>query len=218
MNNIEKVEEISQEILDVQSLTDLDVEMLDRVIEKAGENINICTGILIVRVLTTVHKVGKSLYDYIMCRRLLKFYAGCKDVDFEKKEKFYRKNIFGKKREIGYLFLQLLERLDEDEKAFLIGKLYVYCAENEYDLRSYFRICKIVEKCYYENLHFLSEWESKETICAKNKFIPQEVMESMHNDGLISACGNDGGGFGSEDDEGVIYKLSKYGETLLNII
>ncbi len=28
MSNIEKVEEISQEILDIQSLTDLDVELL----------------------------------------------------------------------------------------------------------------------------------------------------------------------------------------------
>lgn len=218
MDNIEILRDNAQEILDIQSLTDQNIEMLDKLIEQIGKELDICTGISIVGVLSTIHKVGKSFFDYKMCIRLLNFYSGCKNINYEKRDKFYKKNIFGKKRKIGYLFLQLLDRLDKDEKALLIGKLYVYCVFNEYDINSYFRICRIVEKCYYEDLHYLKEWESNQTICAQNKLIPQEIMESLYSDGLISECGINGGGFKPDDDAGVIYILSKYGEILLSII
>lgn len=36
---------------------------------------------------------------------------------------------------MGNLFFQLLEGLDEDEKAFLIRELHAYCAEIYWDTR-----------------------------------------------------------------------------------
>lgn len=126
--------------------------------------------------------------------------------------------MFGKEEEIGYKIIQLLEYQDTDEKAILIGKLYAYCAEQGYDLNSFFRICRIVEKCYYEDLTFLFHWKTREIICAKNKLVPQEIVESLYNAGMLSECGIDGGGFKVDDDEGIKYALSKYGEIILSII
>lgn len=129
-----------------------------------------------------------------------------------------QKNVFGKERRIGYNFLQLLERLDIDAKAMLIGRLYMYCVDNEYDISSYFRICKIVEKCYFDDLEFLNYWKENKTICSQNKSIPQEIMESLYSSGLLAECGDDGGGFRENDDEGTMYTLNKYGEILLSLI
>lgn len=153
-----------------------------------------------------------------MCIRLVKFYLGCKNISQKKREKFYNKNVFGKEKEIGYRFVQLLDRLDSDEKAYLIGRLYVYCIDHEYDLSSFFRICRIVENCYYDDLQFLVNWKSHEIICAKNKWVPQEIVEALYGGGLLSECGFDGGGFEPDEDEGVKYVLNKYGEILLSII
>lgn len=36
---------------------------------------------------------------------------------------------------MGNVFFQLLKRLDEDEKAFLIRELHAYCAETYWDMR-----------------------------------------------------------------------------------
>ena len=114
--------------------------------------------------------------------------------------------------------MQLLGRLDSDEKAILIGKLYAHCVEGEYDLDSYFRICRIVEKCYFDDLEFLSHWKEHETICSQNNLIPQEIMESLYSAGLLAECGFNGGGFKEDDEEGTIYALSRYGVILLQLI
>lgn len=218
MYDIELLDQKAQEVLDIQSLTDLNIELLDKLIEELAQELDLCTGIPIIKVFSTIHKVGKSFYDYKMCIRLLKFYLGCKNISQEKIEKFYNKNVFGKEKETGYRCIQLLERLDADEKANLIGKLYVYCIDNEYDLDSFFRICRIVEKCYYDDLQFLVNWKSHEIICAKNKWVPQEIVEALYGGGLLSVCGNNGGGFTADDDEGLEYALNTYGEILLSIL
>lgn len=218
MYDMEILDQKAQEVLDIQSLTEQNIDLLDRIIEILSQGLDVCVGIPIFQVFSTIHKTGKSYYDYKMCIRLFKFYLASKNIGQEKREKFYNKNVFGKEKETGYRCIQLLDRLDADEKADLIGKLYVYCIDNEYDLDSYFRICRIVEKCYYDDLRFLIYWKSHETICAKNKWIPQEIIESLYSGGLLSECGIDGGGFKPDDDEGIIYTLNRFGEILLSII
>lgn len=218
MYDIELLDQKAQEVLDIQSLTEQNIDLLDRIIEILTQSMDVCVGIPIFQVFSTIHKAGKSFYDYKMCIRLFKFYLASKNISQEKRERFYNKNVFGKEKETGYRCIQLLDRLDADEKADLIGKLYVYCIDNEYDLDSFFRICRIVEKCYYDDLQFLIYWKSHETICAKNKWVPQEIVESLYSGGLLSVCGNNGGGFTPDDDEGLEYTLNTYGEILLSVI
>ncbi len=59
---------------DVQSLRDLDIDLTDKVIEQLMENLGMCLNFPIVRVFSTIHKTGKSFYDYKMYVRLLNFY------------------------------------------------------------------------------------------------------------------------------------------------
>ena len=167
-----KIEIAAQELLDIQSINECQNDLLERIIEKLAVKLDICTGFPIVGLFTTLHKVGQSFFDYKMCMRLLKFYEGCRDIDVDRKIEFFKKNLHGKESEIGYKILQLLDRLDDDGKALLVGKLYEYCTDKRYDIKSYFRICKIVEKCFYEDLQYLKYWTERETICSQNKFIP----------------------------------------------
>lgn len=218
MCEIEMLKNHVEKKSDVESLMGLDIDLTDKVIEQLMENLGMCLDFPIVRVFSTIHKTGKSFYDYKIYVRLLKFYLGCKDISKEKRDKFYKKNVFNKEEKIGYRIIQLLESQDVDEKALLIGKLYVYCVEKEYDIKSFFRISQIVQKCYFDDLEYLFYWESKETICAKNKNIPQEIMESLYSNGLLSERGYDGGGFSEDDDEGVEYALSKCGQIILSVI
>ena len=179
---------------------------------------DLCVGIPIINIFSTIHKIGKSFFDYKMTIRLMKFYIECRNIDKIKRDKFCEKYVFGKEEKTGYYILNLLERLDTDEKAALVGKLYVYCVENGYDINSYFRVCRIVEKCYFDDLRFLIYWREHETICSQNKFIPQEIMESLYSGGLLAECGINGGGFKADDDSGTIYALNKYSDIILQII
>lgn len=214
-----KIKSAAQELLDIQSIKECQDDLLERIIEQLTAKLDICTGFPIVGLFTTLHKVGQSFFDYKMCMRLLKFYEGCKDMDVDKKIEFWEKNVNGKESEVGYKILQLLDRLDDDEKALLVGKLYEYCTDKGYDIKSHFRICKIVEKCFYEDLQYLKYCAERETICSQNKFIPQEIMESLYNVGLLAEEGIDGGGFMEEDFEsGIILGLNSYSKILLEII
>lgn len=218
MYDIETLEDRAQEILDISPLTEQNIEILDLIMEQLMQKLDMCTGIPIIGFLQSVHKVGNSFFDYKMCVRLLSFYLGCKNIENEQRERFYRSNVYGKEKEVAYKIIQVLECLDTDEKAELMGKVYVYCAENGYELSSYFRICNIIQRCYFEDLQYLSHWKLKETICAQNKFIPQEIMESLYSEGLLSECGIDGGGFLPDDNAGTIYSLNKFGKILLDVI
>lgn len=218
MYEIEMLKKRAEEIFDIQPVIDQEIDLMDMVIEQLTESLDLCLNIPIARIFSTINKTCKSFYDYKMCVRLLNFYQGSKDVNKEKKKKFYEKNIFGKEKKIGYRIIQLLESQDIDEKALLIGKLYAYCVENEYDIKSFFRISQIIQKFFFDDLECLFYWESKETICAKNKNIPQEIIESLYNYGLLSEREYDGGGFNEDDDEGVRYALSKYGQIILSVI
>lgn len=214
MKDIEILKGEAQEILDIDSMTDQNIDLLDRIVEELAQKLDLCAGIPIVSVFMTIHKIGKSFFDYKMTVRLLKFYMGCRDIDKVKRDKFCKQNVYGKEEKVGYSILQLLSRLDVDEKAILIGKLYTYCVECEYDINSYFRICRIVERCWLDDLGFLKYWKDHETICSQNKLIPQEIIESLFNGGLLAECGFDEGGFKEDDDAGTIYALNKYGEIL----
>ncbi len=148
--------------------------LLDGIVEQLTEKLDVCAGVPIVSIFSAIHKVSKSFFDYKMCIRLLKFYLGCENINQEKRDKFYKRNVYG--------------------KALLIGKLFAYCIENGHDINTYFRICRSIEKCYYDDLRFLAHRKSKETICSQNKLIPQEIMESLYNGGSLSECGFNGGG------------------------
>ena len=213
-----KIKSAAQELLDIQSIKECQDDLLERIIEQLTAKLDICTGFPIVGLFTTLHKVGQSFFDYKMCMRLLKFYEGCKDMDVDKKIEFWEKNVNGKESEVGYKILQLLDRLDADEKALLVGKLYEYCANKGYDISSYFRICKIVENCFYEDLQYLKYWKEKDSICSKNKLIPQEIIDSLYNADLLAEDGFDGGGFTEDSEAGIIFTLNTYSKILLEII
>ncbi len=218
MYDLKMMRRKAEEVLDIASLKEQNIDLLNEIMNQLLSKLDLCTGIPMIRIFSTIHKVGKSFFDYLMIIRLMNFYIGCKDVDENRKKKFLDRNVYGKEEKVGYNVLQLLARLDSDEKAILIGKLYVYCVDNEYDIDSYFRICRIVEKCYFDDLVFLSHWKDHETICSQNKLIPQEIMESLFNGGLLAECGFNGGGFKEDDDAGTIYALNRYGNILSQII
>ena len=214
MKNIEKE---MQDLINIEPLANQNIELADLILSELLKEIDVCSGIPIVSVFSTLHKSIRSIYEYKMCRRLLLFYQGCEDINPHKREKFLNK-INGKEAETGYKIILLLERLDTDEKAALIGKLYVFCIDNQYDIVSYFRICRCIEKCFYDDLFYLKYWKEKETICSQNKLIPQEIMESLYNDGFLLECGIDGGGFKEDDDAGTIYALNRFGKIIVDLL
>ena len=214
MKNMEKD---MQNLINIEPLTNQNIELADLLLSELLKEIDVCSGIPIISIFTSIHKSINSIYEYKMYRRLLYFYQGCKEINSHEKEKFLKK-IKEKEAETGYRMILLLERLDVDEKAELIGKLYVYCVENQYDMLSYFRICRCVEKCFYEDLQYLEKWSEKDTICAQNTDIPQEIIESLYNDGLLLECGIDGGGFKEDEETGVMYSLNLYGKIIANLL
>lgn len=60
MYDMEILDQKAQEVLDIQSLSDLNIELLDKLIEKLAQELDLCTGIPIIKVFSTIHKVGKS--------------------------------------------------------------------------------------------------------------------------------------------------------------
>ena len=73
MCEIEMLKNHVEKKSDVESLMGLDIDLTDKVIEQLMENLGMCLDFPIVRVFSTIHKTGKSFYDYKMYVRFSYF-------------------------------------------------------------------------------------------------------------------------------------------------
>lgn len=110
----------------------------------------------------------------------------------------------------AFRILLIVESVDTLEKATLIGKS-MQLIDDDFRGVKYLRLCKMIEQCFYEDLLYLTKFESEDsTITSKNEHIPSISLESLFANGFISEVGFDGGDI-SGIDSGTIYALNEYG-------
>lgn len=201
--------------LNLDELTSMNIEMADTILQELLP----CLGeIPVLKIASTLGNAFKKYRESNLLIKLLKFSNECSDITEEEIKEFNRKYIDGKEEKVGYLFIQILDTLDRDEKATIIGKLYKHCVKNKIELKIFLRLCKMVSQCFFEDLEDLKIFREREKIYDKNMLVDQEVLESLNNIGFISGNGYDGGGFKQEDEAGTEYILNRYGKILLDIL
>lgn len=171
-----------------------------------------------VKIVIALAKSGKSFKDYLLKRKILNFIKNIQDISQEEIDKFTNAmNSTKQLNEIGFKILEIIDRLDDVKKAELIGKLYKLLIKREISENNFFRMCYLIDKCYYGDILELRHFKVHKTLTSSNPHLDTEILENLFSNGLLSNNGFDGGSFNDEFG-GNVYQLNNYGKLIMELI
>lgn len=192
----------------VASNADLELEVGADIIETAAE-------LPYVGSLLKLGKVAKSYIDYRFFRKLARFLKNANEIPEEKVSEFLDKLELKDKRRISDYLTQLLYTAEDEEKADIMGKIYVRRVYGEINNDMLLRLCSIVNRSFVADLSHLADYRE---VSENNDFVTDNLVAL----GVLADAGNvyeesddewEGTGFGPTK-----HALNEIGWTLLQIL
>lgn len=160
-------------------------------------------------------KVALNYVDYRFFRKLGLFLKQRNDIPEEKIAEFSESLSLKDKKRISDYLTQLLYTADEDDKAELMGRIYVSRLYDEIDNDMMLRLCSIVNRAYITDLAHLKDYQE---ISDTNTYVTDNLVAL----GVLADSGNvyeeshdewESTGFGPTK-----HKLNEIGEKLYQIL
>lgn len=155
--------------------------------------------------LVNVYKASTSIKERLFARKIYKFLAELSKISHDKRQAMMDE-IAAKKGGIdsaGASILDLVEKLDDEEKPALIGKLFVACSNGDISLDQLFRLSNAISKIYIDQIRLLSNVRALDgaDVATKNAFLANGLMTiSVKNPDNLQV-----GGIGLKDLAAAIY-------------
>lgn len=128
-------------------------------------------------------KVAIGFIDYRFFRKLEQFLKNVNEIPEEKIMNFIDSLSPKDKKRISDYLTQLLYTADEEEKADIMGKIYVRRVLREIDNKMMLRLCSIVSRAYIADLYSLKEYLD---VSEANTFVTDNLVAL----GVLADAGN----------------------------
>ncbi|SDH06473.1 hypothetical protein SAMN04488062_10418 [Flavobacterium omnivorum] len=179
-------------------------------IDNVFNNISFLKDIPILGVIVNLFSTTLSIRDYIFMSKIVSFLKPMDKISPEDREKMFLKLELNEEYngKVGNKLLFILDKIDDLQKAKLIGVLFknTLCGKLNYEL--FLRYASIIDKVFLSDLKRLPEYETP--------IGNQEISASLYGLGLIIRTGIFDN---TENDiEQDIYKLSNLGKTLNELL
>jgi len=127
---------------------------------------------------------GYSLYRKItesfFTRKLLRFLFEIKNIPLEEREKFIAKlESKNETRKAGEKLLIVLNRIDDTEKAAIIGRIFKKTILGKIDFNDFNRLSNIIDNTYIEDLKVLKNNEFLQ-------YINDDIKSNLYKTGLLN--------------------------------
>lgn len=176
------------------------------------------TGVLkdipIVGTIISIYKTGYAVKDWSFIRKITRFLFELKKIPQQEREEFLSDLNKDSKlsNRVGEKLILIIEKLDDIEKADMLGKLFSALIMGKIDSDTFFRLSMYVDRVYINDLIAINN----------NKKCNSIVKESLANIGIMSMHSVQAGGFlGSRPGETAIvnnYYINDNGKLLLSIL
>ncbi|WP_301929417.1 DUF2013 domain-containing protein [Ferruginibacter sp.] len=202
-----------------ETLTEISTEILEAGIDQLIEN-ELLKDIPILGIGYKTYNLAKKITEHFLIKKILKFLFHLKDISQDKREKFI-KELEKKKQSktVSEKLLIALNRLDDLNKADIIGKLFKALIENDITQEEFFRLSSYVDHAYIDDLIGLKQNEQPYGV-------PYSIKENLAQVGFFTRIIKD-----NRAQEEYIqkmtdssrhkiaptfeYKINKFGELLL---
>ena len=128
-------------------------------------------------------KVTLNYFDYRFIRKLGRFLKNANEIPEEKIKSFIEDLSLKDKKRISDYLTQLLYSADEDEKADIMGKIYVRRALGEIDNEMMLRLCSMVSRAYIADLYKLKDYQD---VSENNTYVTDNLVAL----GVLADVGN----------------------------
>ena len=157
------------------------------------------------KILSGLYKGVVGFSNYFFARKACKFLSDISDLDVQKRYKFVGEIAARGKDNAGYIFMSLLERLENINKVEIMSNLFRACVLEYINIDDFFRTAAILERIPYIDLNKLQDYQ--------NPHFDVDSTAILFSSGAISLCSI--AEKGSEEDQYVLtnpgYILVKYG-------
>ena len=160
-------------------------------IEKILEN-ELLNKVSVIKWYISYCKIGAGINERFNIKKILTFFNQLNDVSDSEKQNFlnyienekeYRDDIFEK-------ILIILEKLDEVEKAQIIGNLFKARMRGKIDLDEFFQLSSVVQRSYFKELKsfilYGSNLFDEETRLRYIKYHTKEAQKNLASLGLLN--------------------------------
>jgi hypothetical protein len=189
-----------------ESVADLMVNLADTAVDAAIES-GALDGIPVVGLATGAMRAARDVRQAFLVRKLARFLGETSGLTAEErlnfKSKFQNEE---QAEEFGGLVVVLLDRADDLTKPVILGRLLVAYAKGAFSQDDFFRLAKMVERSFTDDLDLLRGFSSGNM---PRKEIQAQNLSSI---GFLYQVGFDGGEIGNLDSGGILYQISQYGE------
>lgn len=192
-------------------LTNLSSGLLEIALDSTLEN-GLLKDIPVIGTIISASKVVNSMREMFFAKKILRFLYEVKEVSIEERQAFYEKINKNEKetKRIGQNVILVLDRLDDELKASIIGRIYKACLLGKVTLNEYLRLTMIIERTFIcdliniqhtnnpKNLSKLSKEHlysvglldariyNKETSLSKKKRIVKKIESGTYDKGIHS--------------------------------
>jgi len=194
-------------------------ELLEAGIEFLLES-EIIKEIPIIGLIYKSYRLVQKIEDYRFSKKVLKFLFELKTIDTRTKEKFIEKIETEKNyKDTGEKLLLIIHRLDEIDKATIIGKLFLASIKEQIELNDFLRLARIVENTFLEDLLILKDNKQLLNVPIEIKLslyqgqlLNQKIKDNRRREETLKQRYNSNLTIPS----GFEYKLNKYGDILID--
>lgn len=130
-----------------------------------------------------IGQIALNYIDYRFFKKLGNFLKHANKIPKTKLSKFLENISLKDQKRISDYLTQLLYTADEDEKADLMGKIYVRAVQGEIDIDTMLRLCSIVNRAYISDLSYLKNFLQTSST---NTYITDNLISL----GLLADSGN----------------------------
>jgi hypothetical protein len=200
-----------------QSRTDVDfiIQNADLEVEIGANVLEILMNFPYVGSLFKLGKIALSFIDYRFVKKLRRFLMHTYEIPEEKVMKFLEDLSPKDKKRISDYLTQLLYSVEEEEKASIMGKIYVRRVLGDIDNDMTLRLCSIVSRAFISDLSYLGEYQK---VTDTNTYVTDNLVAL----GVLADAGN----LYEESDEGwtstgfgpTKHMLNEIGITLYQIL
>jgi hypothetical protein len=172
----------------VKSLSDVNIDMSEGILDSLIDS-DILDTIPIVKILKAGVVFGNSLKEKFFFKKLVRFLFEIQTVPEKERSKFILELEKSEQRKKVYdNTLLVIDRLDEETKASIIGKLFCKLVEGIVERDEYFRLVNLVEKVFIADLELIKY--KAEAYRATER--PMEVLRELDNEFFKETMANFG--------------------------
>ena len=200
-----------------QAINDLSPDLLDTALDQITDS-EILKDIPIFGLGFKSYSLYQKITEGFFVKKLLKFLYQVKDISMDERQRFIEElEAKEESKKAGERLLNTLNRLDDDEKAEIIGRLFKQAILSKIEIEDFNRLSHIIDNSYISDIRLLKDNPHL-------SYIENDVKSNLNQVGLLSVSVSDIAehqafldrvGSGSKAVPKLEYKPNKYCQLLI---